>query len=71
MASQLAIEITLERPDFTFFNLPGTATGATPTYGVGNVNLIPEILVFDSSYGNLFLLKIDAMFLKGLQEGGV
>lgn len=63
MASQLAIEITLERPDFCLFTIQGTATGNPPTYGVGNVNLIPEILVFDASY--------DAMFLKGLQEGGV
>lgn len=63
MASQLAIEITLEREDACIFSLPGLATGNQPTYGVGNVNLIPEILVFDSSY--------DAMFLKGLQEGGV
>lgn len=63
MASQLAIEITLERPDFCFFTAAGASTGAAPTYSIGNVNLIPEILVFDSSY--------DAMFLKGLQEGGV
>lgn len=63
MASQLAIEITLERPDFCLFTLQGGASGAPPTYGVGNVNLIPEILVFDASY--------DAMFLKGLQQGGV
>jgi hypothetical protein len=63
MASQLAIEITLERPDFCFFTAAGESTGAAPTYSIGNVNLIPEILVFDSSY--------DAMFLKGLQEGGV
>src|SRR6478736_2038547 len=60
MASQLAIEITLERPDFCFFSLRGNADtdispifpdGVPPTYGVGNVNLIPEILVFDASYG--------------------
>jgi len=63
MASQLAIEITFEREDFCMFTLQGVATGNRPTYGVGNVNLIPEILVFDASY--------DAMFLKGLQEGGV
>ncbi len=66
MASQLAIEITLERPDFCIFTLPGVVTpasGTPPTYTVQDVNLIPEILVFDASY--------DAMFLKGLQEGGV
>lgn len=63
MASQLAIEITLEQPNSCIFAQPGTASGATPTYGVTNVNLIPEILEFDSSY--------DAMFLRGLQDGGV
>jgi len=35
----------------------------SPTYSLSNVNLIPEILEFDASY--------DAMFLKGLREGGV
>ncbi len=63
MASQLAIEITLEQPAACIFANPGAATGTGPTYAVGNVNLIPEILEFDSSY--------DAMFLKGLQDGGV
>lgn len=66
MASQLAIEFTLEQPsNCIFVPTPGytPASGATPTYGVTNFNLIPEILEFDSSY--------DAMFLKGLQDGGV
>ncbi len=63
MASQLAIEITLEQPSNCLVVQTLTGTGNTPTYGVGNVNLIPEILEFDSSY--------DAMFLKGLQDGGV
>jgi len=65
MASQLAIEITLEQVNSCIFSVTetGATMGAAPVYGVGNVNLIPEILVFDSSY--------DAMFLKGLQEGGV
>lgn len=67
MASQLAIEITLEQSQFCLFT-DTTSTGAsvtatTPTYGVGNVTLLPEILEFDPSY--------DAIFLKGLQEGGV
>jgi hypothetical protein len=62
MASQLAIELTLERPDFCFFSLRGNdgtdiapeyPAGDPPTYGVGNVNLIPEILVFDASYGKM------------------
>lgn len=63
MASQLAIEITLESADACIFVQQGTGSGATPTYAVGNVNLIPEIIEFDASY--------DAMFLRGLREGGV
>lgn len=82
MASQLAIEITLEQPQACLFvpsantvtavafvptvqNLGWVNTPLTtaPTYAIGNVNLIPEILQFDASY--------DAMFLKGLREGGV
>ena len=60
MASQLAIELTLENPQNCIF-VVGTGTGAT--YAVQNVNLIPEILEFDSSY--------DASFMRGLQNGGV
>jgi len=68
MASQLAIELTLARPEDCIIacGKPGGATAATftaTTYAVKNVNMIPEILEFDSSYDN--------MFLKGLQEGGV
>ena len=63
MASQLAIELSLEQASACIFAQPGTASGATPTYGVTNFNMIPEILEFDASY--------DAMFLRGLQEGGV
>lgn len=66
MASQLAIELTLEQPAACIIAVNGYqagASGATPTYSVGNVNLIPEILEFDASY--------DAMFLKGLRDGGV
>lgn len=71
MASQLAIEITLEQSQFCLFADTTATTGTTgagvgvttPTYGVGNVTLLPEILEFDPSY--------DAIFLKGLQEGGV
>lgn len=68
MASQLAIEIYLEQPAACIIskatNTNGSVTaGTTPTYTVYNVNLIPEILEFDASY--------DAMFLKGLKEGGV
>ncbi len=61
MASQLAIEITLEQASACIFAT--AAGGVNPTYGVGNVNLIPEILEFDASY--------DSMFLAGLRDGGV
>jgi len=93
MASQLAIELTLEQAQGCIFTPPSTVTGftstapaftipppiaangfvigapqtytssTTPTYGVGNVNLIPEIMQFDASY--------DEMFLQGLRDGGV
>lgn len=67
MASQLAIEITLEQPVGCIIGFPEFVAGGTdvtlPTFSVTNLNIIPEILEFDSSY--------DAMFLKGLQEGGV
>lgn len=77
MASQLAIEITLEnasacmyyQPSTTWTTQPGTATtvgtpaAVAPSYIVDNVNLIPEILEFDASY--------DETFLRGLQTGGV
>lgn len=64
MASQLAIEITLETPaSCIMYKLWSGTVTTDPTYYVSNVNLIPEILEFDSSY--------DAMFLRGLREGGV
>ena len=56
MASQLAIELTLETADAALFVIQGTGSGAFPTYAVGNINLIPEILEYDASYGNLFIL---------------
>lgn len=64
MASQLAIEITLENAVACLYS-PFNAEFAAgnPNYSISNVNLIPEILEFDSSY--------DEMFLKGLQDGGV
>ncbi len=69
MASQLAIELTLESVESCMMhNLainvasPPVPTGA-PTYQVRNVNMIPEILEFDSSY--------DELFLQGLQTQGV
>lgn len=55
MASQLAIELTLENPDACIFVINGTGSAATPTYGVGNISLIPEILEFDASYGRPLL----------------
>lgn len=76
MASQLALELTLENPAACMYYVKssllsglapnstlGVAQTTTPTYRVKNVNLIPEILEFDASY--------DASFLKGLQSGGV
>lgn len=66
MASQLAIELTLDQPAACIIsvqNLNSQTIVSPATYSVSNVNLIPEILEFDASY--------DMMFLKGLQEGGV
>lgn len=48
MASQLAIEITLANAADCIY-APSSAN--TPTYSISNVNLIPEILEFDASYG--------------------
>lgn len=54
MASQLAIEITLANPSECIYqsiyspNVPSTPNA---TFQVTNVNLIPEILEFDASYG--------------------
>ena len=64
MASQLAIEITLEQAAGCIFanGVSGTTT-ANPTYYVSNVNLLPEVLLFDSTY--------DTEFVKGLQNGGI
>jgi len=69
MASQLAIEITLEQVNNCVFASSATPANWTSfqqqalTYAVGNINLIPEILEFDSSY--------DEAFLRGLQTGGM
>jgi hypothetical protein len=53
MASQLAIELTLETAVNCLYTAitSGTHTGTLPTYAVSNVQLIPEILEFDASYG--------------------
>lgn len=54
MASQLAIELTLEQPQACIFvPYEGGSIDFTPTYTVSNVNLIPEVLEFDASYGTL------------------
>lgn len=77
MASQLSIELTLEnakdcmyyQPSVTWTTQPnatttlGTPSATLPSYKVSNVNLIPEILEFDASY--------DETFLMGLKSGGV
>jgi len=65
MASQLSVELTLAPAASCIFQRnPGTTlTPNNTSYSISNVALIPEILEFDASY--------DAMFLKGLREGGV
>ena len=52
MASQLAVELTLEQNAACIYQpyTGGTVTGSA-SYSVGTVNLIPEILEFDASYG--------------------
>ena len=65
MASQLAIEITLAAANECIYQSIGYSASNTvqPTYAVGNVALIPEIIEFDDTY--------DEQFLKGLESGGV
>ena len=64
MASQVAIEMTLENPQACIFMpFPTTGIQTPPTYYVANLNLIPEIIEFDDTY--------DEQFLAGLQSGGV
>lgn len=63
MASQLAIELTLENAAACIIHKYAGTLTTPPSYLVKNVNLIPEILEFDASY--------DSMFLMGLQQGGV
>jgi hypothetical protein len=64
MASQLAIELTLNQPQSCIYvPYQGASSVGTPTYAVGNVSLIPEILEFDNAY--------DQGFLKGLSTDGV
>ena len=61
MASALAIELTLETADRCMYqtstlNSLGSVTSQVGTYGyrVLNVNLIPEVVQFDASYGTFF-----------------
>lgn len=55
MASQLAIELTLAtEAQCMITNIAQSSFTRIPTYKLSNVNLIPEILEFDASYGFLF-----------------
>lgn len=63
MASQLAIEITLELAENCIYQPVGFPNTTNPTYMVGNVALIPEIIEFDDVYDN--------NFLSALESGGV
>lgn len=53
MASQLAIEITLEQAQSCIYiqNAGELHELFAPTYWLTEVNLIPEVLEFDGSYG--------------------
>lgn len=61
MASQFSLLITLAQPNKCIIANSDTATGAT--YSITNVNFIPELLEFDSSF--------DAYLLAGLKNGGM
>lgn len=64
MASQLAIEIVLEQPQSCIYQPIGVANNtSSPSYMVGNVELIPEIIEFDDTY--------DIKFMEDLNNGGV
>ncbi len=61
MASQLAIEITLELPQYCIYQPVGfDRLTSNPTYMVGNVALIPEIIEFDDTYDNNFLAALES-----------
>jgi len=58
MASQLAIELTLEQNAACIFTQKASGTtGTPPSYRVFNVVLLPEILEFDASYGIFCLYR--------------
>lgn len=63
MASQFAIEITLEQAAGCIFAPTASGFTASPTYSIGNVALLPEMLVFDTVF--------DETFVEGLENGGV
>lgn len=65
MASQLAIEITLEQADSCILMNPKLRIlpNYVAFYSVQNVELMAELMEFDADY--------DAMLLKGIQNGGV
>lgn len=58
MASQLAIEITLATVAESLFTIYDTTAAGSPDYKIMNVNLIPEILEFDASYGTFLIFEI-------------
>jgi hypothetical protein len=57
MASQLAIELTLEQA-ISCITTAVVPVATAPTYAVSNINLIPEILEFDASYGNFYFFLL-------------
>lgn len=64
MAAQLAIEITLAPVQDCLYQSVGYETNTVPpSYSVGNIALIPEMIDFDDSY--------DEQFLKGLESAGI
>lgn len=61
LASQLAIEITLELPENCIYQPLGySGNTVQPRYMVGNVALIPEIIEFDDTYDNNFLATLES-----------
>jgi hypothetical protein len=63
MASQLAIEITLEQAVSCIVTTNAPAATA-PTYAVSNINLIPEILEFDASYGKFLFFLFQVLIFR-------
>lgn len=60
MAAQLGIEFTLATAAACIFAQAGASSKAVlPTYTIGNIALLPEILQFDSSYDREFLIGLE------------